>query len=195
MAGIPIAMIVYSYLPKRGLERIMYEYDPGQLLANNLRARWRREAAEAQLRAGVTTNPDRDWRTDLPDDEVERLFLADLVTRPGDLETRMVYADWCEAHGLAMKAAYVRGDATASWIEVSLDEHVTWRAIASQELVPHHAAHGAIRWSELEPLADEIFVRRCPRCAKLVRWCMTDADEQNARTAGELVMRDRGVKQ
>ncbi|MFT3699705.1 MAG: TIGR02996 domain-containing protein [Kofleriaceae bacterium] len=187
MAAVPIAMVVYSYVAKRGLESAAGQREY-RIAVQRLRER--REASDPSAR-GVTTDPTNDWHVDLSDDEIERLILDELAAHPADRAVRMVYSDWCEERGLADKARYIRGE-EVPWLEVAGDTRVNWRAITSTDIVTSHDKHGPIRWSELEPIANQIYVRKC-WCGTFVRYCMTAADELNARTANEVVLRDRGL--
>lgn len=186
MFAIPIAILVYEHVRSPS---------PYEQLAAMFRDPKQRARARRILRGPrrkPKTPPPREPVpiAELADDRNEESLLADLRAAPGDAGARMVYADWLEQRGEAIRAAVVRGERVGrSDLMASTD--VQWRAICMDPDVPEHQCESQ-RWSALRPIANDPFVRECPYCDAAVRFCATVDELRAAKTRDELAIVDPG---
>lgn len=144
--------------------------------------------------------PTGEWDLDRPtavasDPATEHRFVLQLLDNPDDAEVRLVYADWLEERGEALKAALVRWFAESreepELVLVDEDLDPTWLALVSR-LAIDRCAGPKLRfqcpeqWSTLEP-TDDARVRFCGACERKVYFCATRADIRERARSGDCV--------
>jgi uncharacterized protein (TIGR02996 family) len=145
---------------------------------------------------------------------VEADFLVALRRSPADGDTRLVYADWLEEHGQKLKAEFLRLQCRLAAIpEEGPDGHAElvsivrrlrslspaseawWRAITARPAIEkcvRSTAQCPKRWDALVP-TDEITVRRCGSCDRLVHFCATLVDVMKRAATKECVAFDASL--
>lgn len=146
------------------------------------------------------TKRKRGYRTADPQ---EGALLAALRTDPRDAETRRVYADWLEQHGLDLRAERLRAEdgvvdreQDPGIVFAQQDpEGAPWRAIVSRAKIDRCVTFTFAcpkRWDALQPTAFDD-VRYCSSCDKPV-YFVTSTDEAHERGARqECVAIDSGL--
>lgn len=131
--------------------------------------------------------PAQDWQHQKtpadPDTPVEHRFLLRLRDHPGDLEMRMVFADWLEQSGQAKKAEIVRllAEAPAEYSDAAKRLHALsdavddeWLAIVSRTSIEKCESPFTFQcpkaWEALTP-TDDAAVRHCGSCDQPVFFC------------------------
>lgn len=131
--------------------------------------------------------PAQDWQHQKtpadPDTPVEHRFLLRLRDHPGDLEMRMVFADWLEQSGQAKKAEIVRllAEAPAEYSDAAKRLHALsdavddeWLAIVTRTAIEKCDSPFKFQcpkvWESLTS-TDDATVRHCSTCNQAVFFC------------------------
>ena len=150
-------------------------------------------------RHGSTTPPPI-WRTRLAPDATEQGFLAALRERPAETDTRMAYADWLDARGRTIEAAFVRTELRPDDPAIVRVSERDWRAITSRASIEDcwvgdgdkEGPQCPARWDGLTATRDER-LRRCAVCQQHVRFCATIGDAALAGRVEERVVFDTAL--
>jgi uncharacterized protein (TIGR02996 family) len=181
--AVPVGLIIYSVVaapsPWEQLEAM--RRDPKQRACAEQMLRVRRPSTVPIPRPAPPI-------AELAHDRSEEQLLADLRAEPRDDATRMVYADWLEQRDELVKASFVRQQQVGRDVLMSTTD-IAWRAVVSHARVPEHGCE-SVRWSELQPDADDPLVRTCPYCTQLVRYCNNVDDQRAASEREELSIVD-----
>ena len=134
------------------------------------------------------------------DTPIEQRFLLHVRDNPSDLDMRMVFADWLEEKGLAVKSEFLRlvlqaGERTDPVLEERLrilaeQLPLQWRAIVTRTPIekcdPRFANRCPRTWQSLVS-TDHPSVRHCEACDRPVYFCVDLAAVRRRGQSGDCV--------